>query len=478
MDPSVNTEKTDIMKEDTKNNVHNNWRRFIVGPIIVFYTFVFQAIFTITSQYAFYILQKQKFANKTMDNSQNNQSVCVQNKSLEIFHEMEEIQKEVATWNVYCNLGTGIPSFVAVILINSYSDRIGRKKAFLIPICGTIINASFCAAVAYFEISIYYIPITLFLEGLSGAWIGMIHTGYAYVADISEAGKSRTLAMATLDICIGVGMVMAQLVVGYLIHWTGFFIPMITIDACLVVSFILVLMLPETVQAAPKEKISPVQYVKNVFEFYVSPELAGKRWKYIICTTVFSCSILAYFGRISVETVYQLSSPFCWNSVQIGWFAALRSLLQFMIGMGLVKLLQKGFSDEMIGFVGALTSAGSSALEALAYNDWMMYLVPAVGITAVLPQPMMRGIMSKMTPMEKQGAMFGGLAAMDIAFSMIAAVTANSIYSSTLSIYRGIVFFVLSSYDAIGAFLILILYIGSYRTSKGTAAEKEYLISS
>lgn len=53
------------------------------------------------------------------------------------------------------------------------------------------------------------------------------------------------------------------------------------------------------------------------------------------------------------------------------------------------------------------------------------------------------------------GAMFGGLAAMDIAFSMIAAVTANSIYSSTLSIYRGIVFFVLSSYDAIGAFLIL-----------------------
>lgn len=29
--------------------------------------------------------------------------------------------------------------------------------------------------------------------------------------------------------------------------------------------------------------------------------------------------------------------------------------------------------------------------------------VPVVGTTAVLPQPMMRGIMSKMTPMEKQG---------------------------------------------------------------------------
>jgi hypothetical protein len=33
-----------------------------------------------------------------------------------------------------------------------------------------------------------------------------------------------------------------------------------------------------------------------------------------------------------------------------------------------------------------------------------LFSVPVVGITAVVPQPMMRGIMSKMTPMEKQGA--------------------------------------------------------------------------
>jgi hypothetical protein len=83
-------------------------------------------------------------------------------------------------------------------------------------------------------------------------------------------------------------------------------------------------MLPETVKTAPATKISPLQYVKNVFEFYVSPELAGKRWKYIICIMVFSFSILSFFGRISVETLYQLSTPFCWNSVHIGWFAALR----------------------------------------------------------------------------------------------------------------------------------------------------------
>lgn len=373
MDNSTNVEKTDIIPKDV-NHKQLSSRRFIVGPIVVFYTFVFQAIFTVTSQYAFYALQKKTFPNKTIDYSQSTQSICANDTDPVLSHQMEEIQKEVATWNVYCNLGTGIPSFVAVILINSYSDRIGRKMAFLIPIGGTIINASFCAAVAYFEISIYYIPVTLFLEGLSGAWIGMIHTGYAYVADISESGRSRTLAMAILDICIGVGMVMAQLVVGYMIKWTGFFVPMIAIDACLVVSFILVLMLPETVKTAPANKMNPLEYVKNVFEFYFSPELAGKRWKYIICIIVFSLSIMAYFGRISVETLYQLSSPFCWNSVHIGWFASLRSLLQFMIGMALVKLLQKIFSDEMIGFIGALSSAGSSALEALASNDPMMYL--------------------------------------------------------------------------------------------------------
>ena len=32
-----------------------------------------------------------------------------------------------------------------------------------------------------------------------------------------------------------------------------------------------------------------------------------------------------------------------------------------------------------------------------------LFSVPVVGITAVVPQPMMRGIMSKMTPTEKQG---------------------------------------------------------------------------
>jgi hypothetical protein len=51
MDPTVNAVKGDM---GAKNDIQSNWRQFIVGPIIVFYTFVFQAIFTVTSRMTVY----------------------------------------------------------------------------------------------------------------------------------------------------------------------------------------------------------------------------------------------------------------------------------------------------------------------------------------------------------------------------------------------------------------------------------------
>ncbi|XP_052077124.1 solute carrier family 46 member 3-like [Mytilus californianus] len=154
-----------------------------------------------------------------------------------------------------------------------------------------------------------------------------------------------------------------------------------------------------------------------------------------------------------------MNSPFCWNAVLIGLFGALRSFVQMIVGIGISRLLYKCMSKRAMIILGSISAIGYYMVTAVAINDIMIFITPAVGLFGTYPITIIRAMMSQYTPKDKQGAMFGSLAAIDAVCSLIGSVASNVLYGATVSIYAGLIWVVFGGFHLAGLLLFgLLLY--------------------
>ncbi|VDI40588.1 Hypothetical predicted protein [Mytilus galloprovincialis] len=86
--------------------------------------------------------------------------------------------------------------------------------------------------------------------------------------------------------------------------------------------------------------------------------------------------------------------------------------------------------------------------------------------------PIVRSIMSRMSPAHKIGSVFAGIAAIEFICNMASSLLANAVYDATVDIYKGFTFFVMAGYAGIGIVLCCVHIVGQRRHE-----EKTYLIS-
>ena len=145
-----------------------------------------------------------------------------------------------------------------------------------------------------------------------------------------------------------------------------------TAAVLIALAILLVVLLPESF---PKEKrtsssTTPCSNVFTAFKFFFGRSNAGKRWMYNLLI------LAVLFSRLqsnSVETLYQLNNPFCWDPEQISWYMAGSSAL-LLVGVIVVKPLQRVFSDESIAVLGCVSAIASYTIEGLAQNSAMLYI--------------------------------------------------------------------------------------------------------
>ena len=87
---------------------------------------------------------------------------------------------------------------------------------------------------------------------------------------------------------------------------------------------------------------------------------------------------------------------------------------------------------------------------------FIAFLLPVIGVFAFLMVPMIRAIMSTMTPIDKQGSMFASMAVVQIISSIAGVPLGNEIYSATLYFMNGFVFLVLAFFCLIDFVLLVI----------------------
>ncbi|XP_045186641.2 solute carrier family 46 member 3-like [Mercenaria mercenaria] len=435
--------------------------------LVVLYCFLYMAAYVMSSatfvQYIYKRIQTEMFPDKDKYNISVN---CYSNTSDPHYKKQISVQEKASNWNMYYSLAAGIPAMFASIIMGASTDRFGRKFLFYLPCLGALVRLSVCTAGIHFNFNRLYFLIGFFVEGLTGYMATMLLVTFTYVADITPPkGKQRSFGITMIELINGIAMTVFSFATGYFIQDMGYFYPMLTSGALVFLCLFITIFIPESF---PKDKRnlreSTFEKIKTIYNLFLGESNRGRRWMYNTLMFVFLLTMFTSFGRQSVEPLYQLDTPFCWSPEKLGYFSALKNLLQQIFGMGVIKLFQQAMSDEAIAMLGCVSFGASFVLEGFAQTDILMYIVPALGVCGLLTIPITRSLLSKLTYPEHQGAIFSTIATMETAINIGGSVAANEIYSHTLNFYRGFVFFVFTGCNFICLIAMAIYRFGSRRT--------------
>lgn len=428
----------------------------------------------VMNQYSYQTYMKEKYPTSS-HKSTGSQSACELNTSTIAYKEQVVVQKLTSELNIYCSLATyNVIGVIFTLNLATYSDIYGRKLFFIAPFIGTLLKTLLCTITIYFNLKLEWIILFFCIEGCTGTWVSTLSMAYSFMADLTEPGKPRTFVIGCFETSLGIAAFIVSLLSGYLIKWTdGFFYPSLISTAMVLLGLLIVIfILPETLHDSKKRSdVSFIQNMVRVTDVYkkgFSPD--GKQWMFIILIVIFMMSNLANIARPQIETLYQLNSPFCWSAVRIGWYGSMRLGLLNIGNLAMIYLFHLCTTDEYIVLASLLTTVVSLTIEGLATTDFMLYLALGTGVGSSLGMAMSRAIMSRITPDNKQGSVFAGVAVPEIVFSLVSSLGANAIYDATVSIYRGLTFFIMAGYGFIGIILCLILIWGQkgYKMSKDT----------
>ncbi|ESO86135.1 hypothetical protein LOTGIDRAFT_73586, partial [Lottia gigantea] len=394
---------------------------FVVGFGIILYMLSAISIVPLTSQY---IVSRLSLSLK-VNNSTNISVVNVSNacNGSILGPEQIKIQKEASLLSLYYALTSGVAAIAINLILGPLSDFIGRRILFIIPIVGLFLKCVITSLIVYFDLNLNLMYLASAVDGLCGSYYAILVASFTYSADVTVPGKNRTVAIACMEGCLAVAASVGALSSGFLIKSTGYFYPVLMFAIAAAINLTLTFFcLPETLTEKKQPEKSPLYHIKKVFGFYFSN--GSKRLLYSVLMGMFFFGVVVVLGRTSLETIYQLGEPFCWNSVKIGYFGALRLTVQFSCSILSIKFLQNYFKDEYISILS----------------------IPVVGIIGSSTVPIARSLMSKMTPPEKQGALFASIAIVETVCNSASNSLYNLVYNATVEHFKGAVWFMMAGF--------------------------------
>ncbi|XP_060082993.1 lysosomal proton-coupled steroid conjugate and bile acid symporter SLC46A3-like [Ylistrum balloti] len=427
----------------------------------MFYLFGLILSSLLTTQYTVYYLQTRMFPNSSLSSS-DNMSACNVNTSTKEYHERTTVQKTATQIGIYRALIESLPALITSSIIGGLSDRYGRTRILIYTTILSFLSACLTNILIYLEINVYYLLFSSAVYSIGGGLYGTLSICFAYISDVTSPGKQRTLMIAFLEASIGFGGAVSGFVSGFIIESFGFFYASIFVSASAFSSvLVIVLFLPPL--RPPDILISKTTTLENVrasFIFYF--ETSPKRYKYVLAIVSFMFGTFSILGKLNIEVLYQLNAPFCWSSLKVGYYSAISTSASMILGVACVKVLQKWFVDEVIAIFGGISGMAANTVEAFALSDQILFLVPVIGFLNRLVFPIIRAMLSKLTPPDRQGALFAGIAVVEILAGMASSLGTSVIYKETVETMRGLVFLVLAGSAFLNVFFLLI-----YRVKNG-----------
>lgn len=380
MDLTSSNEKQRLLDSTKLEYVTLRYPRWLTYSVVVAMPFTQLLSFMLSAyllnQYTYYKFMKQVYPNAT--DSSGKLPTCTTNTSSEAYRRQVEIQEMASEWSMICSLAFVVPGMFSNINLATFSDVYGRRLFFIIPLAGAFVKNILCAIAIYYEIDVRYLLLFYMIEVCTGSWFATLSMALCFIADTTKDGKGRSFLIGLLEGGIGIGSFVGTFISGYLIEWTdGYFYPDV-VAACFVgIGLLLSLtLLQESLpESRKRKKVSIVENMKRVTECYradFSPK--GPRWMFIILISIFALSALTNLGKTNVETLYELNTPFCWDSIKIGIYSSVKTCFSHLGGIVLIKVIHTCSSDAVVALAGCVTTIAMLVLKGLAQSDLAMYL--------------------------------------------------------------------------------------------------------
>ncbi|PVD38135.1 hypothetical protein C0Q70_00746 [Pomacea canaliculata] len=184
-----------------------------------------------------------------------------------------------------------------------------------------------------------------------------------HVPDVNRS--VRLLAIESLSL-MAFGSL--QVVNGYIIKYGSFLYPAIFATGILVVDIVFTFLF-----LADSEKQVRAERTRSVFEplriVFRAVRQPQKLLAFVLCNLGFMLVIFGDGGMWRTLTIYQMSPPLCWGSLELGWFTGAMYLSSILSVPFLMLLKRLKFSDPAMAGIGILIAALVTAIYVAAENN-------------------------------------------------------------------------------------------------------------
>ncbi|XP_067682333.1 lysosomal proton-coupled steroid conjugate and bile acid symporter SLC46A3-like [Haliotis asinina] len=428
---------TDVLPTGTGTNVRNLIVVNIIVGILTCSTKIYEPVL---GQYVYHRVADDVFGNDSRIKNYSVLAPCFQNTSNPGYVMVETVQERSSTVLWHFSLLGGLIASVVNIGLGAYSDIVGRKFIFISCIIGQLVRNAIASLIIWFHLSIDYFYVVPCVDGMFGGSWGLMLLAYAYIADNTPPQQARSFGILFLECVNALAEAAASTAAGYFIIRSGFFYPSL-LACCLTVFGICIVAICLTDTVVNNTNYSRCSYIFNVYLLFVKERDRRQRVLLWVGLAAFFFSVISTSSEINVDLLFVMNQPFCWSPFQNGIYDTVSTVVRRTVGTGVVKGLQKCISDEVLGVLGSVFVIIGDVMFGLATSGWMLYLAfPGVGLIGFLVSPMARGIMSKLVPPQRHGAVFASLAVVESFSSALGAVTFNNIYKTSVSVWGGAVY--------------------------------------
>ncbi|XP_017515556.1 proton-coupled folate transporter isoform X2 [Manis javanica] len=310
--------------------------------------------------------------------------------------------------------------------------------------------------VVQLQLHVGYFVLGRILCALLGDFGGLLAAGFASVADVSSS-RSRSIRMALLEACIGVAGMLASLLGGQWLRAQGYANPFwLALALLIVMALYAAFCFGETVKEPVTARLFTLRHHRSIVQLYMAAAPEKSRKHLALYSLAIFMVITVHFGAQDILTLYELSTPLCWDSKLIGYGSAAQHL-PYLTSLLVLRLLQYCLADTWVAEIGLAFNILGMVVFAFATVTPLMFTGYGLLFLSLVTTPVIRAKLSKLVGMSEQGALFSAVACVNNLAMLTASGIFNSLYPATLNFMKGFPFLLGAGLLLIPALLIGIL---------------------
>ncbi len=395
------------------------------------------------------------------------------------------VQSRVATFNLEANLLSGVFSAIVSPHLGSLSDRMGRKGIIDCASFGAFAAESITIIVGRNpgQVSVYWILLGAFLDGLCGSFTTAMALAFAYASDCSSPER-RNVVFGYFHGTLFTGIALGPILAGYLINLTGTVMVVFYVALGCHAFFILFITLavPESLSkerqllAREKHRVaraeSPhkdwIARLKNYNLFaplwVLRPTGEGSssklRKNLFVLAAIDTMMFGVAMGTMQIIIIYA-EYRFGWTAVNSSMYLSAVNICRVLGLVILLPTLTRIFrgpvQEQSAGHKGAdmldiNIIRGAILFDLLGYigiaasqTGSIMFISGMVASLGGIGSPTLQSALTKHIPADRTGQVLGATGLLHALARVVSPTIFNLIYGQTVGIYAGIVFICLAS---------------------------------